>query len=211
MMPSLSQIEAITHEQKRSAYKNYKITTADISQVCDWCGIQYMIQLHCRDDGGPNKATSQIASDTRKLLSGLTLTRAKCKPPCCDDDASSTESSPFIDNSSTSDLQEPRERGSCPNSEPSEKHDRQTRSLIRQKHQPRHRSTSLNNSISGIMKPSRYLIDAPQRSFRLGRKSSIDASIGSLTDDTSSHSCKSWVPSGVVFSPIMEVLAYKIS
>lgn len=140
------------------------------------------------------------------------LQNSKINKPRCNGDSiiSSTESSSSSEAySSGSNPFEPRKRHSCPNPECSKgEDDGLPRAMLRQKYQPRHRST-LNHSIQGIMRPSRYSAGTTQRrsSSMPARKLSFDT-LNSLTSDISS-SDRNWVPMGVVFSDNMEVYVFE--
>ena len=93
------------------------------------------------------------------------------------------------------------------------------KSILRQKHQPRHRSSSLNHSITGILRPSRYYVkcnDLQRRRASMPELSSMPASRSSCetlttdsTVDVSSRSSDSWIPLGVDFCPQMEVYVFE--
>ena len=159
-----------------------------------------------------------IAKNTRRAsLKNQTSQGNKVNKPTCDNETlSSTDSSSSSDNSFSTgsyDLTpEPRKRRSYPKTASSQDDDGRPRSMLRQKYRPRHHNTLLNQSLSSIMKPSRYSNkDTPHRRASLptsSRRYGFD-SFCRFTSDVSIGSNDSWVPLGVNFSANMEVYVYK--
>ena len=86
------------------------------------------------------------------------------------------------------------------------------KSVLRRKFRPRHRSSELNESVAGIMRPSRYSSSEghlPGLQSSYTRRASWSSSAPSVAlSDVSSHSNESWVPLGVEFSACMEVYLF---
>lgn len=111
---------------------------------------------------------------------------------------------------------DPPRRHSCP--DPPSAHEGLSRTVLRQKHRPRHRSASMNNTVAGILRPSRYSDDnlcQQRRQSSLPSMASTSISNGSFStrssfsDDVSSRSDAVWVPLGVRFEPSMEVYVFE--
>lgn len=214
-------------------HDTYKLLMADFSQVCEGQTLVHpthknRIRVRPQSKCGDDCQVSRLSLDKELSSSGecyypvrnarhdtqrenQDLPGTNLIEPTCDEDLlSSTESSSSSithsvgSNASSYESYRPEKRHSYPRSSSSENGDRQPRTLIRQKYQPHHRNTSLNKLVSGVMKPSRYCSDVPQR-----RASVHGGSSCSFMSDLSCRSDESWVPPGVEFSATSEVYFYK--
>mmetsp|Transcript_27757 Transcript_27757/g.47204 ORF Transcript_27757/g.47204 Transcript_27757/m.47204 type:complete len:258 (+) Transcript_27757:94-867(+) len=103
---------------------------------------------------------------------------------------------------------------SSSNSTSPEEEDDKPKSVLRRKCKPRHTNSSLNQSISGILKEPRYSNEYKlQRRASLPTKSSRRPSVDSFcslhSELSFSGSNHSWVPLGVEFSNFMEVYLFE--
>ena len=229
--------------------------TADFSQICDGRSlIQLEDHVHRRTYMSSNRQEGhQDAQHACQLSLENALSSFKSYRPvsqkqlrqnkedtCCDDNAtvatqstSSTKSTNFsrrssigssTPNTNTTSNHRPQyqKRHSCPETTSSG-----PQALVRQKSKPRHRNTSLNQSLPGIIKLPRYspasgsdyshqqrrvsfLSNLSDDTSLLSARTSFDVNVSShsLPLDMSVRSSESWVAMGVEFSPNMEVCVY---
>ena len=168
--------------KKRITHRTYKLLMADNSQVCvdviDGRSVQ------------PTMDNSAYACDERadSSFKGYLL---------------DTRQDEQIAKGSNTNLANPTYLSRSP-SDSELLNDRKPTSSIRLKCKPQHRKMSLNESLTSIMKPSRYSQD---KHCQLERRHTIGHTIDTCDDST--RSTDSWVPLGVEFSKTSEICVYK--
>mmetsp|Transcript_29950 Transcript_29950/g.51784 ORF Transcript_29950/g.51784 Transcript_29950/m.51784 type:complete len:192 (-) Transcript_29950:61-636(-) len=174
---------------------NYKLFMADISQVCD--GRTLMQFDH--EKSVRVRPTSKRSDDGKVIQS---INRIRLHRPVR---AKNTRHAPFENQTSQGDQQSSQGNNIsepiCDNellssTDSGSSSDRVVipKCVLRQKYQPLHHNTSLNQAILSIMRPSRY--------------SNISVDSLCSTSDVTIRRNDSWVPLGVDFSANMEVYVY---
>ena len=188
---------------------NYKLFMADISQVCDGRTLmQFDHEKSVRvrptskrsDDGKVIRSINRIRSHRpvrakntrREPFANHTSQGNNSSEPICDNELLFSTDSGYSSNTSTGSY----DRTADPRTASCKNDDGKPKCVLRQKYQPLHHNTSLNQAISSIMRPSRY------------SNINID-SLCSITSDVTSRSNDSWIPLGVDFSANMEVYVYE--